>query len=378
MIEAKQYIFNKSEDSEKANILIDGEISAWWGVGLRDMAKDIANSGASEIMMQINSGGGSVFEGMAISAFIIGNNKSGLSNISTSILGLCASIATPIALSGKTTSIAKGSRFMIHNASAFMGGEASDLRSTADLLESIDGQLTQIYVDAIEKNGKLINDSREETEEQVTKWQNKETWFTAEEAVEHGFIQKLTEGVEFVNKAQAQEIVNSCSKYKNVPTTFLNKVKTIANMAEPKNDDTKKLGVIDTMLAWFKSNPKEAQAAIEGLQEDQEAKEAAEREAAIASAKKYGIYKEPTSEDDADEEEDNTSDLQAQLDAEIEARKVAELKAQKLEEEKNGASSAGAKTDLSKMTDKEKDFHNLLAESGQLENADAMAKEMFS
>jgi len=374
MSEAKQYIFNKSEDSEKANILIDGEISAWWGVGLRDMAKDIANSGASEIMMQINSGGGSVFEGMAISAFI----KSNPINISTSILGLCASIATPIALSGKTTSIAKGSLFMIHNASGGTWGEAKDHKGTAELLETIDNQLVQIYADTIEANGKLINDSREETEAQVREWQNNETWFTAEEAVEHGFIQKLTEGVEFINKAQAQEIVNSCSKYKNVPTTFLNKVKTIANMAEPKNDDTKKLGVIDTMLAWFKSNPKEAQAAIEGLQEDQEAKEAAEREAAIASAKKYGIYKEPTSEDDADEEEDNTSDLQAQLDAEIEARKVAELKAQKLEEEKNGASSAGAKTDLSKMTDKEKDFHNLLAESGQLENADAMAKEMFS
>jgi len=371
MSEAKQYIFNKSEDSEKANILIDGEISAWWGVGLRDMAKDIANSGASEIMMQINSGGGSVFEGMAISAFI----KSNPINISTSILGLCASIATPIALSGKTTSIAKGSLFMIHNASGGTWGEAKDHKGTAELLETIDNQLVQIYADTIEANGKLINDSREETEAQVREWQNNETWFTAEEAVEHGFIQKLTEGVEFINKAQAQEIVNSCSKYKNVPTTFLNKVKTIANMAEPKTDDTKKLGVIDTMLAWFKSNPKEAQAAIEGLQEDQEAKAEAEKQAAIAYAKEHGFYKEPDSEEDDD---DDTSDLQAQLDAEIEARKKAEIKAQKLEEEKNGASSAGAKADLSKMTDKEKDFHNLLAESGQLENADAMAKEMFS
>jgi len=377
MSEGKQYIFNKSEDSEKANILIDGEISAWWGVGLRDMAKDIANSGASEIMMQINSGGGSVFEGMAISAFI----KSNPINISTSILGLCASIATPIALSGKTTSIAKGSLFMIHNASGGTWGEAKDHKGTAELLETIDNQLVQIYADTIEANGKLINDSREETEAQVREWQNNETWFTAEEAVEHGFIQKLTEGVEFVNKAQAQEIVNSCSKYKNVPTTFLNKVKTIANMAEPIQtsiDEATKSGIVATvkaaMSAWWKSP--EAKEAIKGAQEDEAAIEAAKKEAAIEAAKKYGFYKEPTSEDDADEEEDDTSDLQAQLDAEIEARKKAELKAQKLEEEKNGASSAGAKTDLSKMTEKEKEFHNLIAD--QLEGADAMAKAMFS
>ena len=52
------YIYNKSEDSTKANILIDGEIDAWWGTGLRSLASDISNSGASDIMIQINSEGG--------------------------------------------------------------------------------------------------------------------------------------------------------------------------------------------------------------------------------------------------------------------------------------------------------------------------------
>lgn len=373
MDDLKQYIFNEASDGKKANILIDGEISSWWGVGLKDLAKDISNSGADEIMMQINSGGGSVFEGMAISAFI----KSNPVNISTSILGLCASIATPIALSGRTTSIAKGSLFMIHNASAFTGGEASDLRSTADLLETIDEQLVQIYADTIERNGKLINDNRKETEDQIREWQNEETWFTAEEAVQYGFIQTLTEGAEFLNKAQAKDIMNTCGKYKNVPATFLNKVKTIANMAEPKEDNAK-LGIIETVKAWFKSNPKEAQDAIKGMQEDQEKEAEAKKAEAIALAKEYGFYKEPNSEEDAPEEkeEEVVADYKAQFEASEKSRKALELKAQKLEEEKNSAPSTGAKSDVSNLTEKEKQFNQLIAD--QLENADAMAKAIFS
>lgn len=369
MSEAKKYIFNKSEDSLKVNILIDGEIDAWWGVGLRELAKDISNSGANEIMMQINSGGGSVFEGMAISSFIKGKNIAGINNINTSILGLCASIATPIALSGKTTSIAKGSLFMIHNASGGVWGEAKDMEDTAKLLKTIDEQLVQIYTDTIGKNGKLINDSREETEIQVREWQNNETWFTAEESVDHGFIQKLTEGVEFVNKAQAQEIVNTCSKYNNVPTTFLNKVKTIANMAEPK-EEAPKLSMIDTLKAWFKSNPKEASDLINSANEDKQAKELAEKNAAIAYAKANGFYKEPNSE----EEESDDLEEMAVLKAELEAFK---LIAQKLEEEKDGAPSSSAPSVKdSDLTDKEKIFNKHVAD--KQEELNAMAKAIFN
>jgi len=376
MSDKKQYIFNKSEEGKKANILIDGEISSWWGVGLQDLAKDIANSGADEIMMQINSGGGSVFEGMAISAFI----KSNPVQISTSILGLCASIATPIALSGRTTSIAKGSLFMIHNASAVTGGEASDLRSTADLLETMDDQLVKIYADTIEANSKLINNSREETEAQIREWQNEETWFTAEEAVHHGFIQTLTDGAEFLNKAQAVDIVNTCSKYKNVPATFLNKVKTIANMAEPKENNTEKTGIIETVKAWFKSNPKEAQDAIKGLQEDQDAKAQAKKEEAIALAKQYGFYKEPEAVavvEEVEEVEVEANDANAEKIAELTAKlEASELKAQKLEEEKTSAPATGPKVDNSNLTAKEKTFNQIIA--SQKEAADAMAKAIFS
>lgn len=339
MSNLKEYIFNKSEDGKTANIMIDGEISSWWGVGLKDLQKDIANSGADDIMLQINSGGGSVTEGMAISAFIKGIPQ----NVSTSVIGLAASIATPIALAGKTTSIAKGSLFMIHNASAFVGGEAEDLEKTADLLRKIDKQLVKIYVDVIAKNGKLINGNRKETEEQVTEWQNEETWFTAEESVEHGFIQKVTDGGEFLNKAQAVEIVNTCSRFKNTPAAFLNKVKTIANMSDKKKAE----GVFARFLNWAQENPEEI---VEPTNEVQEPSKEDKIKAAKELLEAEGLQ---VNEPVTDEQED----LKTQLAEAQAAKEAAELKAQKLEEEKNGAPSGGQDlTNSKKEENKEKTY----------------------
>ena len=48
-----KYILNEADSS--ANILINGEIDDYWGVGLRQMADEISASGAKKIMIQINS-----------------------------------------------------------------------------------------------------------------------------------------------------------------------------------------------------------------------------------------------------------------------------------------------------------------------------------
>lgn len=371
---AKEYIFNKSDDGKTANILIDGDISDWWGIGLREMANDISNSGANKIMVQISSLGGDVFQGQAIGSFMRGFPA----NIDTSILGICASIATVIALSGKSTSISKGSQFMIHNATAGLRGESKDLRKTAVLLDKIDIQLTDMYVETINKNGKLINNSIEETKEQVIKWQNETTWFTAEEAVEHGFIQKLTEGVEFLNKANAKDIMNSCSKYKNVPTAFLNRVKTIANMADEKtivdNNPTEK-GFFELAKAFFSKEEKPAEKIVAGLT----------KEESIAAAKallaKEGIETKPTEKVEAiitPIVDDEKEDLKAELKKAKEEKEAAELKAQNLQEEKDGAPAGGAPLHVAtkeKELTEEQEIENLLAD--QMGNLNAMASAIF-
>lgn len=356
------YIYNQSEDGTKANILIDGYIDSTWGNNLVSMSKDIANSNANEVMLQINSGGGQVTEGRAMEAYIKGSPK----NIHTSVLGFCGSIATFPAMAGKTTSIAKGSLFMIHKVQGGEWGEGSDLRQTADLIDLMDDQIANGYVDAIARNGKLINGSKEETKEQVISWMANTTFFTAEQAVEHGFIQKLSEGVEFVNKAQAQNILNQCSKYKNVPTEFLNNFKNIVNMAEnkPTVTDAENKGFLESFKAMFKS--KEGKALIaEGVKnaKDEEA-QALENAKALLIAN--GISIEPEKEVEVEEEKpaaeakaeaptDELTTLKAQL-------AEAKAEADRLKLEKEAAPTARAKegkaTEKGALNKEEQAFFN--------------------
>jgi ATP-dependent Clp protease protease subunit len=274
MQEAKKYIFNKTEGSSpSANILITGEIDEFWGTGLRNLADEITQSKAQNIMLQINSPGGSVTEGQAIAAFIKGYPA----KIDTSGVGLVASIATTILLAGDSVTMDKGSWFMIHNPWANALGEAEDLRHTANLLDEMKSQLINVYVDAIQKNNKLINGRRKDTANQVAIYMEEETWFTASEALEAGFIQGITNGAEFLNKETAKNIYNSCSKFKNVPVEFLNKVEKMANTTNQEAEkETAENGFFDHIKSFFNKG-KMMEEVIE--EEEEEKKEVIEKAA---------------------------------------------------------------------------------------------------
>ena len=279
----KNYSFEHTAENE-ANILINGEIDSFWNVGLQDLAAEIKESNAERLNIQINSPGGSVTEGGAIADFIKGYKKP----VNTSGFGLVASIATKILLAGDVVSMAKGSYFMIHQPWAAVGGEAEDLRQTAGLLDKMKAELVQTYLQKISENGKLIEGSQEKTQKQIEKWVENETWFTASEAYEAGFIDKVTEGVEFLNKSNYEHIYNSTKNFKNVPVELLNQFKTFANMQD-KTEETKET-FFDKVKAWFVSNPAEAEKLTADIEAQKQADKQAEIEKAILIAKENGFY----------------------------------------------------------------------------------------
>ena len=239
--------------------------------------------------------------------------------------------------------MSEGSLFMIHNAWTFTAGGADELRENANLLDKIDGELIDTYVSAIESNGKLINKSKEQTRAQVIEWVNNETWFTAKEALEVGFIQEVTEGVEFLNKLNAKDIYNSCSKFKNTPTEFLNKVKSIANMSDDtkQSEETSKEGFFSHMKAFF-TGATETEKDVEVVEVE---KVELSKEEQIAQAKaileKEGLLNMAPIEEVKDQEEqtdskieDKLSEMQATLDAQKNL-------IQQMQEEKDGAPSTG-------------------------------------
>ena len=329
MQEAKKYIFNQNEGSSpSANILITGEIDEFWGTGLRSLADEITQSKAQNIMLQINSPGGSVTEGQAIAAFI----KGFPAKIDTSGVGLVASIATTILLAGDSVKMDKGSWFMVHNPWANALGEAEELRQTANLLDEMKSQLINVYVDAIQKNKKLINGRRKDTSQQVALWMEEETWFTAKQALEAGFIQGITNGAEFLNKETAKNIYNSCSKFKNVPVEFLNKVEKMANTTNKEAEqETAENGFFNHIKSFFNKG-KMMEEVIE--EEEEEKKEVIEK---AAEEEMPDWYKETYEElksriDELERKVDSIEgEENAEVKEEIEAKEETEVSNSKLE-----------------------------------------------
>lgn len=228
-----------------AEIDIFGDIDSWWGYNLNQLRYDLSATQGSELTVNISTYGGDVFEALAIGGVLDSLQK----NVTTIGYGVVASAGTVILLAGKKRKMAANSFFMIHNPTAVTGGEASEMRKTADLLDKIQTQLVDIYVTAIEKSGKLIDGSRETTAKKVTKWVENETWFTAEEALQYGFVDEISEPVEFITPTNAAEFKNKIAAYKKVPAQITNKLSEMENSKE--NTTANNGGIIEAIKNLF-------------------------------------------------------------------------------------------------------------------------------
>jgi ATP-dependent Clp protease protease subunit len=229
-----------------AEIDIFGDIDSWWGYNLNQLRYDLSAVQGNDLTVNISTYGGDAFEALAIGGVLDSLQK----NVTTIGYGVVASAGTPILLAGKKRKMAANSFFMIHNPTAMTGGEASEIRKTADLLDKIQSQLVDIYVTAIEKSGKLIDGSRETTAKKVTKWVENETWFTADEALQYGFIDEITEPVEFITPTNAAEFKNKIAAYKKVPAQITNKLSEMENPKENTNTNNNG-GIIEAIKNLF-------------------------------------------------------------------------------------------------------------------------------
>lgn len=135
----------------------------------------------TKLTVRINSGGGDVF-----AAQTIGNNLEtcGAQTVCR-IDGLCASAATIIACHCDKVVAAKDSTYMIHppTVGAFDYYEEGKLRSLADAAKTVRANILTMYA---EKTGR--------PEDELAEEMDKTSWWTAREAMEHGFVDEIDEG----------------------------------------------------------------------------------------------------------------------------------------------------------------------------------------
>lgn len=164
-------IANSAGDGAPAQILIYDEIGMW-GVTASDFIRDLAAAGPGPVEVHINSGGGDVFEAYAIYNALIART-----GVTTVVDSLAASAASVIAMAGEQRLMARTSQMMIHDASAYLGGNADEMQQMVERLQTVSGQIAGIYADTAGGEPDYWRGLMQA-----------ETWFTPEQALEAGLI----------------------------------------------------------------------------------------------------------------------------------------------------------------------------------------------
>lgn len=150
----------------------------WSGGGFTAarLAGALRQIGKRDVVVNINSPGGNVFDGLAIYNLL----RDHPANVTVKIVGLAASAASVIAMAGDHVEIAAAGFLMIHNTSVLVIGNRNDLRGIADELETFDRALAGIYA-AHTGLG----------EAEIGAMMDKETWFDGAQAVAQNFADDL-------------------------------------------------------------------------------------------------------------------------------------------------------------------------------------------
>jgi len=185
----------KAQNDDEAEIIIY-DVIGWPFIEADAFVRDLSTIKAKTITVRINSPGGDVFDGTAIFNAL----RNHPAKVVTRVDGLAASIASVLALAGDEVQAHSNTMFMIHNSWALAIGDQHALRETADILSKIDSNILDIYY-AKTGHGK----------KELRQMMNDETWFTAKEAKERGFIDTIIDG-----QASAQAKFD-LSMFANVP-----------------------------------------------------------------------------------------------------------------------------------------------------------------
>ena len=140
----------------------------------------------SDIYLYINSPGGSVASGMAIF-----DTMQWISNdVATVAMGLAASMGQFLLSAGTPGKryALPHSRIMMHQPSGGLGGTASDIRIQAEQSLHIKKTMAQ-----------LIAQHTGQSVEQIEADSDRDRWFTAEQALEYGFIDHVYERASQIN-----------------------------------------------------------------------------------------------------------------------------------------------------------------------------------
>ncbi len=204
-----------AKGADAAEIYLYGVIGGDWfgdGVTAKQFADDLRALGkVKTIDLRINSEGGSVFDGKAMYSLLNEHPAA----ITVHVDGLAASAASFVAMAGDVIEIAEGGFIMIHNAYMLAIGDAREMRRSADMLDTVNNTIIDVYAARTKGDRKAI-----------AKMMDNETWMTGAAAVKNGFADRMVENL------KVAAAVKHPDRFRNIPQALRpNRVKAAAALA---------------------------------------------------------------------------------------------------------------------------------------------------
>lgn len=202
----------------------DDMINRFWnesiGVTARAFVEELSKlpDAVKTINVHINSPGGDVQGGINITNALREQQTSKGRTVETFVDGLAASIASAIAMAGSKVHMSDNALMMVHNPWAFSVGNAADMRKTADVLDTMRGQIVNTY----KWHSKLEAKDLEAL-------MDGETWMNADEAIANGLATDKVEGL----KAAACLDSRVMAKL-TVPEKYRDQVKAFLKPEQPQ------------------------------------------------------------------------------------------------------------------------------------------------
>ena len=235
MANSNWFEIQNNAKSETADVYIYSEVGGN-DVNAKSFIDELKTIKDKNINVHINSLGGSVFDGLAIYNALKNHSK----KVTTKVEGIAASIASVIAMAGDSIEMAENSLFMIHNPFAMSGGDANELRKTANILDKIRNEIASIYA------SKSKHDS-----EHYINLMDVETWFNSDETMELGLINGITQPIKIENNYDISKFENITNEKIN---TIINKTKIKVMAKETKEViETKKVSNDESLIGKIKS-----------------------------------------------------------------------------------------------------------------------------
>lgn len=162
----------------------------WSGGGFtaKRAAAALRSIGERDVVVQVNSPGGDLFEGLAIYNLL----RAHKGKVTVNVMGYAASAASIIAMAGDEIVMGLGTFMMVHNAWGLVMGNRHDLAEASKLFETFDSAMADIYE-------ARTTSSRKD----IVKLMDAESWLSPTEAMAGGFADRVDEQLQAAASAGA-------------------------------------------------------------------------------------------------------------------------------------------------------------------------------